>query len=280
MTEKPMHPIDALHDAVSGRLTGPLREGLDRHLAECDSCRREFEVLDAMRRRLAEPADAAIPVPLDLEARLRRALDAEDRAGEAVVPSAPVPAPTPAAGWPRRWMGWATAAMAAAAILAIVWSQWRPSGPPAPVEVASDLRRYAAGTLPVDTRTSDPAVLERRLAAADLGFAARVFDFGAMDHQLTGGGIHSVGGSASALFVYDGPGDLRLLCEMYLGSVNDLPPPVERRTNEGIEFFVYREGDVTVVFWQEADGRVVCALAANGGPETAVRFAFAKAIGS
>jgi hypothetical protein len=67
---------------------------------------------------------------------------------------------------------------------------------------------------------------------------------------------------------------------MYLGAVNDLRPPVERRTNEGIEFLVYREGDGTVVFWQPADGRVVCTLAANADPETAVRVAFAKAIGS
>jgi hypothetical protein len=63
---------------------------------------------------------------------------------------------------------------------------------------------------------------------------------------------------------------------MYEGQVAALPPPAERRTNDGIEFLVYRDGDVTVVFWQE--GEIACALAANGDPEAAVRLAFAKAV--
>lgn len=271
MSEKPVHPIDALHDAISGRLRGAARAELDGHLAACDACRHEFELLSALRRGMAAPADAAVPVPADLEAGLRQALDAEDRARG----SAPGTGPA----WTgRRWIGWGAAA-AAAAVLAVVLVQRGSFAPNAAEEVAQDLRRYAAGTLAVDTRTADPVVLERRLASAGLGFPARVFDFGMMAYQLGGGGVHRVQGRASALFVYDGPDALKLLCQMYLGSVDDLPAPTERRTNNGIDFLVYREGEVTVVFWQEADGRVVCALAGNGDPETAVQFAFAKAVG-
>ncbi|MEZ5286770.1 MAG: zf-HC2 domain-containing protein [Vicinamibacterales bacterium] len=269
MSEQPLHPIDALHDAVSGRLDGAARADLDRHLAGCESCRQELALLSSLRAALAPAADAAVPVPVDLEARLRRALDDEDRAaaGATTTPHRPS----------RGWLGWAAAAAALAAV-ALMWVTLG-RGEPAPVEVAQDLRRYAAGTLPVDTPTGDIATLEARLGRADFDFPTRVFDFGAMAFELAGGGVHRVAGRPSALFVYNGPDSLRLLCEMYAGSVADLPEPDDRRTNDGIEFLVYRQGDVTVVFWQERDGRVVCALAANGDPETAVRFAFAKAIG-
>jgi hypothetical protein len=39
---------------------------------------------------------------------------------------------------------------------------------------------------------------------------------------------------------------------------------------------MYREGDVTVVFWQE--GSVVCVLAANGDAGAAIKLAYAKAV--
>jgi anti-sigma factor RsiW len=266
MTEKPLHPIDALHEAIDGRLSGASRAALERHLAECASCRREFELLSALKRTLPGPAAEAPPVPADLEARVRRALDAEDRS------AAPAP-PAPTAR--HAWIAWAVAA-AAVVVAALLWTTRDSTSAPAPEEVAADFRRYTAGALSLDTRTSDPAALEARLEDAGLGFPARVFDFGMMAYRLTGGGVHRVGGRPSALFAYEGDGTLRLLCQMYAGTLADLPAPAERRANDGIEFLVYRDGDVTLVFWQE--GPVVCVLAANGDPEAAITLAFAKAV--
>lgn len=265
------HPLDALHDAIGGRLDDRGRAELDAHLATCESCRREFEILSRLQAQMgtALRLEEDEEMPADLEARLRQSLDEEDRR-QATGAAGLAPARSRS---PWRWAGWAAAAAVLA--LTIVWSERRPSVP-APAQVAADFRQYAAGTLPVDLVTAETAALERQLAGADLGFAVRVFDFGMMDFQLAGGGVHQVSGQRSALFAYRGPDSLRLLCQMYEGQVGALPPPAERRTNDGIEFLVYRDGDVTVVFWQEGD--VACALAANGDPEAAVRLAFAKAV--
>lgn len=62
-----------------------------------------------------------------------------------------------------------------------------------------------------------------------------------------------------ALIAYRAADGRVLLCQMYEGSVSDLPAPVERRTKEGITFQIYRDGEVNLIFWQE--GAVVCVLA-------------------
>jgi hypothetical protein len=63
---------------------------------------------------------------------------------------------------------------------------------------------------------------------------------------------------------------------MYEGSVSDLPDPIERRTNDSIDFYLHREGELTLVFWQE--GGVVCVLVGDGDPEAVLGLAFAKAV--
>ena len=45
--------------------------------------------------------------------------------------------------------------------------------------------------------------------------------------------------------------------------------------HKGIEFTVYRHGDVIMVFWDE--GPVTCVLAAIMDPEALLQLAFAKA---
>jgi hypothetical protein len=51
--------------------------------------------------------------------------------------------------------------------------------------------------------------------------------------------------------------------------------PTERRTHKGIEFTVYRHGNVVMVFWDE--GPVTCVLAAIMDSEAVLQLAFAKA---
>lgn len=269
----PLHPWDVLHDAIDGRLDATARAELQAHLDTCAECRREFDMLTRLKGHVGSAARGLDEAPADLESRLRAALDEEDRratptAGAALPGSGAAPRPS------RRWMGWAAAAAAVLAVT-IIWGSRRPADPP-PVQVAADFQRFLNGALAMDATTTDVAVLQTRLNAAGLGFETRVFDFGMMNYRLTGGGRHAVGGQPSALFAYAGEGNQRLLCQMYVGQVSDLPAPDDRRTNEGIEFLVYRQGSVTVVFWQEGD--VLCALAANGDVEAAIRLAFAKAV--
>jgi anti-sigma factor RsiW len=266
MADDVTHPIGALQDAVDNRLSAADRAALDAHLAGCEACRRELDALEWVKQQTGGPARAAVDVPGDLEAGIRGVLDAEDAAA----------APAPAASSRSRARLFAPWLAAAAVLAIVVWIATRPVAGDVPALVASDFRSFGAGTLALEIETAEPPALESHLARSGLGFPARVFDFGMMDYRLVGGGRHRVADTPSALFAYSGPAALRMLCQMYAGRVADLPAPDERRTNDGIEFLVYRVADVTLVFWQE--GAIVCVLAANGDAEAAVKLAFAKAV--
>jgi anti-sigma factor RsiW len=266
MAEPLHHPTDAMQDALDGRLDGDRLVAFEAHLASCARCRREYRALGWTKATLARTA-ADVDAPAGLDARIRAALDRED---EASGDPAPADAPRPRR---RAFVVWAGAAAVAAIVVWIANWYGRPS---LPAQAAADFRAFAAGRLSLDIAAGDPAALETSLQQAGLPFAARVFDFAMMDYRLAGGRLHRVDGQPSALFAYRGPDDLALLCQMYQGHVSALPSPDERRTNDGIEFLVYRDGDLTVVFWQE--GEIVCMLVANGDREASIRLAFAKAV--
>jgi anti-sigma factor RsiW len=271
MADHPHPPTEVLQDAVDGRLDASRRAALDAHLTDCEACRHKRDALAWVTQQVGGPARAGVAVPSDLEAAIRASLDAEDHARA----GAPQADATPASGLGRRaFLG---SLAAAATVLAMVWVGRRWNERSIPEQVAADFRAYSAGQLGLDVLTAEPQVLEARLQAGGLSFPARVFDFGMMNYRLVGGGVHDVAGAPSALFAYAGAGPLRMLCQMYAGLVAELPAPAERRVNDEIDFLVYREGDVTLVFWQEV-GRVVCVLAANGEPEAAIKLAFAKAV--
>jgi hypothetical protein len=141
---------------------------------------------------------------------------------------------------------------------------------------ADDFFRFRANALPLQLITDQPTELERLLAGEGLDFATRVFDFGMMDYRLAGGGVHRLAGRESALFAYLGADGRRLVCEMYRGTIDDLPPPFAEREVNGIRFRIYRREDVTLVFWPESS--MVCVLATDADQETAIGLAAAKAV--
>ncbi len=173
----------------------------------------------------------------------------------------------------RRLVPWLAAA---AALVAAVWMGGRFRTSSVPDSVADVYRAYASNALSLEVASNDPIELERYFLGRGLPFPTRVFDLGMMGFPLEGGGVRPVGGRDGLLIAYRGADGRVLLCQMYEGSVADLPEPIDRRTNDGITFHLYRDGDVTLVFWQE--GAVVCVLAAEGDPETAIQLAFAKAV--
>jgi hypothetical protein len=143
--------------------------------------------------------------------------------------------------------------------------------------VAADYSAYRSGTMELQRTTAVSADLERFFRDARVPFATPVFEFDVMGYRLTGGSVVGPRGAVRALFAYEGVGGDRMICQMYDGTTDDLTEPAEVRTYDGIEFYVYRLGDLTLVFWQ--DGPVVCVLVADGDPEQAVVFARAKATG-
>ncbi len=267
MADAPNHPTDALQDAIDGRLDPDQRAALEAHLATCEPCRRQMAALTWTKTQLATGA-RTVDVSDDLEARVRRALDEEDR--EATKASSAPSARAPGRPSLRYWIA------AAAAGVFVVWVATRPWAPTAPAQAAADFRAFASGTVPVEIRTGDPSALESRLRAAGLPFAVRVFDFGMINYALTGGSVHRFAGGPSALFAYRSAGGRALVCQMYEGSLADLPAPFDRRRQNDIDFLVYRERELTIVFWEEGD--VVCVLVADGDPESAIQLAFAKAV--
>jgi anti-sigma factor RsiW len=254
MAQATRHPEDALQDMVDGRLDAVAGAELRAHLSGCAACRGQLEELRRLRARLSAIPGPAPPTALG--EKIRQSLDRADRV-------------------PARWR-WAVGAGLAAAVTLVAWLAWssRPAAPPS--AAAGDYRALRDGQLALALETADVARMERFFAAQGVRFETRVFDLAMMQYRLAGGRVHSLAGEPSALFAYRGPGGHLLLCEMYAGRTSTLPAAEEEREHSGMRFQVFHRGEVTLVFWQEAD--VVCVLAGDGDPEAVVRLAYAKAV--
>ena len=264
MTPPSRHYEQEIQDFLDGRLNEPEQVRLAEHLAGCARCRRELEALKWLKHQALNQLPVE-EVPPALTARVRAGLDAEDAA---------------ARGGSRHRTGfrplrWAIAAGLAAAALFVVFLVSRASGN-LPERVARNFAEFAAGRIPLGVTAREPRVVEEYFAQNGMPFANRVFDLAMMRYELLGGRVHRMDGRQSALFAYRGADGRLVICQMYSGSVTELPAAAETREHDGITFQVYREGSTTVVFWQE--GEVVCVLASDAPSEDVIQLAFAKAV--
>ena len=255
--------LDALLD---GQLDGQTRAQIEAHLETCVECQRKFEAL-RWTKEFAAQRFAAPAAPEDLRAKILRSLQPEqDRVIIAM----------PARHWWAQSRAAALACAAAVLIIAIGAALYFRPSPLLPALVANDYRDYRTNKLALDLRTGDVKEMEAFFAASGLPFATRVFDLGMMEYRLVGGAAHRLKDQPGALFVYRGPGGEELLCQMFPGTVTKLPAGAVRRENKGIEFYIYRSGALTAVFWQE--GTIVCVLVSDIPTENVVQLAFAKAM--
>jgi anti-sigma factor RsiW len=281
MTEPTPHLGDEIHELLDGRLD-PAREAAVRsHLAECDVCREHWQRLEWLKQRLRAIADSA-PLPVDLDVAIRGALDRErpELAADAAahLDQASIGSARPSSSLPPPRRTWrpplaVAAGLAALLVVTIGAGLWWWFRPPTPVEIARDYVSLAEGTLRIDTATADPHALERYFTAQG-GVPNRVYDLDMMRYTLVGGRVQPHRGQPGTVAVYRGANGERVICEMYYAA----PPsgsPADRRAYKGIEFTVYRHGDVIMVFWDE--GPVTCVLAAIMDPEALLQLAFAKA---
>lgn len=266
MSDARGHLGDELHEALDGRLSANERQAVEMHLTACSVCRARFDALAAAKAATAGLRDESLPA--DLRASL---LDAVRR--ESLSP------PDEAKAWrgPARAPAWSWGLAAAALLALAIFVMWPRSGGGAIVAAAAaDYRAYRAGQLALEAQTASVADVEEFFRRADPGFQVRVFDLAMMRFAIEGGRVHRLGGRLSVLFVYRGPSDERIVCQMYQGLTDDLPEPTTRRSHDGIAFQVYDRNGLTLVFWQEGD--VVCVLVGEGPAEAIVQLAFAKAM--
>lgn len=249
------HDAEELQDLLDGRLDVGRARALREHLERCPECERELEALAWAKRAVAaiSPAD----VPAGLERAIRAAGARADRPGVA-----------------RR----AFIAAAASVLIGSGGALWllRRSRLSLPAAVALDYERFRSGALPLESTLARADALEAFFRERGIPFRTRVLDLAMMRYQLAGGRAHRLGGEPSALFVYRGEVGRTLVCQMYQARLDELPPAADVRDHRGFRFQIYREGDVTVVFWQE--GAVVCVLAGDFGEREVVALALEKAM--
>jgi anti-sigma factor RsiW len=244
------HVIDELQDRLDGRLDAQSRSRIEAHLASCAICQRAAEDLAAVKTALGR-----LPLaegPADLDARVSAALAAE---------SAPAP---------RRWPWAAAGALAAAAVVAL----WLWPEASLPQRASQQVARLESGALTLEKTTTSPAELERHFASR--GLPVRVLDLGMMGLSLTGGAVVSLDGRPAGLYVYRRQDGARLVCQMLVGRLGELPPAQAVLAHKEFEFHVYRDGARTLVFW--AEGQVLCVLISDLPEHEVIELAKAKAM--
>ncbi len=248
------HLDDEIQDLLDGRLGEAESARVEEHLTACATCGASRDRLVAVKTATWR-ALRAEEAPSRVSAAIAAALDREQSARR------------------RRWLVAAAAAAILAASAGLVTLARRPALPDA---AASDFAKVADGSLALESTASDPAALERLFEARGIPFRTRVLDLGMMGYRLIGGRVHSLEGRPSALFVYRGPRGRLLVCEMYLGTLKELPSLARREEHGGFEFRAYRRGGSTQVFWQE--GEVTCVLVSDAPFEEVLSLAKAKAM--
>lgn len=262
MTSGTSHYDDELHELLDGRLVGELLSEVEAHLKSCDKCGKTLERLRWIRETVAENI-VQEELPAEVESALSEMLDRED--GKAL----------PGSETKRRRWALAAAAAVVAGIVGVVMFPSREM-PDFPAAVATDYRLYRQAELTLVHETSSTEDMESFFAERGIPFDTRVFDLAMMDYGVRGGRVHEVASRQSALFVYQAEDGRTLVCQMYEGHVDELGGERQVRVHNEIDFYIYRVGEITLVFWQE--GRVICVLASDIAAEEVVQLAFAKAI--
>jgi hypothetical protein len=169
---RPGHPLDELSDYLDDELGVEARAAIDRHLAECADCRGELESLRRLSRALAD--EEVPPVPVDLQARIGRSLDAAPSARSRT----------------RRFVVPTTIAATIGAIGILVAIQWRQGRlavppPPQPREETAPLDELKKANVPsprqdaAPTRESAPRTEPEKIVEEELDQAPGV----APDHD-------------------------------------------------------------------------------------------------
>jgi anti-sigma factor RsiW len=247
-----------IQDLIDGRLDPDVQSKVESHIATCSKCRSEFENLKNIKHILTTQIQQ-VATPADLRSKVHKSLEKEKLSNQG------------------RRFGSILAAAAVMILLIIAAILYRNiSGSNLPSIVAEDYQSFVAKRLTLQKVSNRPEEIQNFFRNAGIPFETRVFDLAMMNYQLLGGTIHEIDDKQSAFFVYEGPNQIKMVCQMFLSSVKELPYTSEIRDHNGIRFFIFKEEDVNLVFWQE--GKIVCVLASDTNKEDVIQLAFAKAV--
>jgi len=267
LTVEPNSYRDQLEHLLDGRLEDEERTRLKAQLAEHEGLRREYVALRSVKQALHRHASSA-PSPPHLESRILAALDAEDEARE--------PQGAAARGTLLRMVArtaWALAAMlvVAAGIGIYVLSQ-----DSLVHEVAQDYVQYRNRQLTMEFSGENRASLARFMDQHGFPPHERMLELGSAEFRFAGWAIDALEQRPAIFLAYESSADKRILCQMWPGSLAELPRGAEiHAEGQTSAVYVYDVDSLTLAFWQE--GSILCVLASDIGRDKLVELAVAKA---
>ncbi|HSE42529.1 MAG TPA: zf-HC2 domain-containing protein [Acidobacteriota bacterium] len=261
MSEEEKHFELEIQDLIDGRLDSKTRQEVESHISKCEKCRSEFEQLDLIKKIVKKEIQTVV-TPENIKSKILHELQSESTR-----------IPQKKFWFKRQFL--AAAAIVVVLIVAGVLLRNMLSSP-FPSLVAKDYRSYVANDLILGIRSNKAEEIEDYFRRNGIPFHTRVFDLAMMQYHLQGGKVHQLSDRPSALFVYNGSNQRTMVCQMFPGSLNELPRPEETRNHNGIRFLIYKENEITMVFWQEAE--IICVLTSDADKEDVIQLAFAKAV--
>lgn len=265
---------DMYHDLVAAHVDNALTEAevaeVRDHLRTCDHCRRLFEE-EAHFHTAFAARKSIVPVPMDVEQRLLRALDAEgegrlsfwERLG-AWFGAMPVS--------PRLAFGLAVIGVFLVMLLPQVFRS-----APAPGVFAHAVHYYqtvAEGILPIEYAIEDPQGLQARFnTSGRLDFTTQVSDLRPAGYHLSGGRVVENAGHPLAVSLYEVGGAEPIVCLRQRGTL----PSVPEGTRDSHGHYWYASDGYTAMFTQFPDH--FCIMISRQ-PEEVFRQRLAMATGS
>jgi anti-sigma factor RsiW len=238
------------HDLVAAHVDNALTEAeaveVQDHLRTCDQCRRLFEEEVHFHAAFAA-RKPVVPVPMDVEQRLRRSLAAEGegrrsfwerlRAWFGAMPVSP-----------RLAFGLAVTGIILVMLLPHVFHS-----APAPDVFARAVHYYQTvteGRLPIEYIVEDPQGLQARFnTSGRLDFTTQVSDLRPAGYYLSGGRVVENAGHPLAVSLYEEEGVEPIVCLRQRG----LLPPLPRGTKGENGHYWYTSDGFTAMFTQFPD---------------------------
>ncbi len=203
--------------------------------------------------------------PPDLKESIVHMLDEEDRSRGA--------APAPA--WSKLLFLRPALAYAAALLVLLSIGFFSFGRQSVVADLVEEYREIQGDRYVLLSEAATTADLEGLFAEWDLPFDAEVLDPNTGMLKFHGGNVHDFRKGKSGTIVYRCPENRNVMCEMYIGDIEDLPEGGETRTVGDKDFYILHEDDITFVFWEQ--GPMVCVMGAARNPEEVAQFAYAKA---